>query len=147
MAVIKTAFEVTIDGVSLTGSSRLDLVTLSDITKVAYCVQDISLAVAPAGQLIWTTANGGITTFTRGLVITDQDIYIEFRTDNATPEFILQLVEANSPFWFGAKMGGDTTESLDGVAQVDGTDFDDVDRIEIQNASTSAATVSVYLFT
>lgn len=148
MAVIKTAFEVTVDGVSLTGSSRLDLVTLSDITKVAYCVQNITLAGSSTAQLLWTTGNGGITTFTRGLLITDQDIYVELRNDDTgTVEFGLIIVEANTPFWFGAKGGFNTTESLDGLTLVDNTDFSDIDRIEVQNEGSNTATISLYLFT
>lgn len=146
MATIKIHHEVTVDGVTLTGS-RLVPTTLSDITAVPYAVQNISLAGSSTARTLWTTGNGGITTFTRGLLITDQDIWVELRNDNATAEYGLILVEANTPFWFGAELGADTTESLDGAVQVDGTDYDDVDRIEVQNDGSTAATVSLYLFT
>lgn len=145
MATIKAYTEITVDGKTITGN-RLSPVTLT-VTSLAYSIQGITLAVAPASQLMWTTANGGITTYTLGYLLSTQDIYIERRTDNATPEFSVELVKADVPFWFTGTVGGDTTESLDGVALVDGTDIDDVDRIEIQNASSTAATVSMFLFT
>jgi hypothetical protein len=146
MATIKVYHEVTVDDAALEGN-RLISTTLSNITKVSYCVQDISVAATSTSQVLWTTGNAGITTFTRGLLITDQDLYLELRTDNGSPEYVLSLVEANVPYWFGAKAGGDSTESLDGATLVDGTDFDDVDRIEVQNEGATAATVSLYLFT
>lgn len=145
MATIKVAHEVTIDGVSLTGASRLNLTTLSDVTSVDFCVQDISVAATNTSQILWSTGNG-VTTFLRGLLITDQDLVIELRTDNGSPEYVLLFVDANVPFWFTGNAGGNTTESLDGAALVDGTDYDDVDRIEVQNEGSSAATVSLYLF-
>ena len=145
MAVIKVAHEVTVDGKSLTGSSRLNLTTLSDVTAVDFCVQNTSVAASNTSQILWATGNG-VTTFLRGLVISDQDIVIELRTDNSTAEFVLLFIDANVPFWFTGLAGGNTTESLDGAVLVDGTDYDDVDRIEVQNEGTSAATVSLYLF-
>lgn len=149
MAVIKVSDqEVTVDGVSLTGASRLNLTAIPDVTKVAYCVREISLAASSGGQSMWTTGNGGITTFTRGLIISDQDIFVERRNDDSgAAEFSLELIEANVPFWFGAKTGAGTTERLDGATLVDNTDFADVDRIECQNEGTTAAIVSLYLFT
>ena len=148
MAVIKVYHEVTIDNVALANAgNRLVGVTLADITKVAYCVQDVTVAISNTAQLMWTTLNGGITTYTQGLIISDQDLVVELRTDNGTAEFVLLKVKANQPQWLPAVVGGNTTESLDGAALVDGTDFDDVDRIEVQNEGTTAATVSLYLFT
>ena len=147
MATIKVYHEVTVDGVTLTGD-RLSGITLSDVTKVAYCVQKVSVAASSTAQLLWTTANGGIVTFTRGLIITDQDLFAELRNDDTgTVEFGLMLIEANQPQWFGAKGGFNTTESLDGAALVDNTDFADIDRIEVQNEGATAAVVSLYLFT
>jgi hypothetical protein len=145
MAVIKIGHEVTVDGVSLTGSSRLNLTTLSDITSVDFCVQNISVAATNTSQVLWASGNG-VTTFLRGLIITDQDIVVELRTDNATAEFPLFFIDANVPFWFTQDAAGDTTESLDGAALVEGTDYDQIDRIECQNEGSSAATVSLYLF-
>jgi len=147
MAEIKVYHEVTVGGKTLVGD-RLVGVTLSDITKVAYCVQEVSIAISNTSQLMWSSGNGGITTFTRGLIISDQDIYVEFRNDDTgTVEFGLFLMEANQPYWFGAKGGFNTTESLDGAALVDNTDFADIDRIEVQNEGSTAAVVSLYLFT
>jgi hypothetical protein len=144
MAVVKVYHEITVDGVTQTGG-RLAATTLT-VTKLAYSIIDASVAASSTAQLLWTTANGGITTFTQGYIISDQDIYIELRTDNVTAEFVLMLVKANTPFWFSGTAGGNTTESLDGATLVDGTDFDDVDRIEVQNEGTTAATVSLFLF-
>jgi hypothetical protein len=146
MATIKVYHEVTIDNVTLTGD-RLSPITLSDVTKLAYCVQDVAVAVSSTSLILWTTGSAGITTFTRGLIVSDQDLYVELRTDNASAEFAIVKVEANQPTWLGAVSGGSTTEALDGATLVDGTDFDDVDRIEVQNEGTTAATVSLFLFT
>ena len=146
MATIKVYHEVTLDGTTLTGD-RLSAVTLSDVTTLAYCLRAVSVAISNTSQVLWTTTNGGIVTFTRGLIISDQDLFVEFRTDNGSPEFVLMKIEANQPFWFGALAGGDTTESLDGAALVDGTDYDDIDRIEVQNEGATAAIVDLYLFT
>lgn len=146
MAVIKVAHEVTVDGVSLTGSSRLNLTTLSDITQVVFCVQDISVAATNTQQTLWASGNG-VTLFDRALIISDQDIVVELRTDNGTPEYALLFIDANVPFWFTQDVGADTTESLDGAALVEGTDYDQVDRIEVQNEGSTAANVSLYLFT
>jgi len=146
MATIKVYHEVSIGGVTLTGD-RLAAVTLADITKLVYCLKAISIAGSSAGQLLWTSGNGGITTFTRGLIITNQDLFVELRNDDTgTVEFGLMLLEANTPSWFGAKGGFNTTESLDGAVLVDNTDFSDIDRIECQNEGTTAAVVSLFLF-
>jgi hypothetical protein len=146
MSVIKIFHEVTIAGLTVTGNNLVGT-TLADITKLSYCVQNTTVAISSTSQLMWTTLNAGVTTFTQGLLITDQDLYIELRTDNGTPEYVLLWVKANTPFWFSGRVGGNTTESLDGAILVDGTDYDDVDRIEVQNDGTTAATISLYLFT
>lgn len=148
MAEIKVYHEVTVDNVTLPGSgTRGTPVILSDITKVvAYNL--VSIVASSGVQILWATTNAGLVTYTRGLIITDQDIYVEFRNDDTgTVEFGLILVEANAPFWFGAKGGFNTTESLDGATLVDNTDFADIDRIEAQNEGTTAANVTLYLFT
>lgn len=147
MAVIKVYHEVTIDDKRLTATRRVTPVTLSDITQLRYCVENVSVASGNTSQVLWTSGNGGVTTFTRGLLITDQDLYIERRNDDSgTPEYVLELIEANTPYWFGAQTGGGTSERLDGAALVDNTDYADVDRIEVQNPGSTAATVSLYLF-
>lgn len=145
MGVIRIYHEVTIGGKTLTGD-RLNGVTLSDITQLIFSVQDISVAATNTSQVLWALGNG-VTAFNRGLIISDQDIVVEMRTDNATPEYPLLFIDANVPYWFTQDVAGDITESLDGAALVEGTDYDQIDRIEVQNEGSSAATVSLFLFT
>ena len=145
MATVKVYHEVTVDGKTILGD-RLTATTLSDVTKLTAYL-DISIAASNTSQILWETGNAGITTFTRGCIVSDQDIFVELRNDNASAEYALLLIEANAPVWFGAELGADTTESLDGSALVDGTDYDDVDRIEAQNEGSTAASVQLLLFT
>jgi hypothetical protein len=145
MATIKVYHEITVDGKTITGD-RLAATTLSDVTNmVAYLT--VSVAATNTSQVLWATTNAGITTFTRACIISDQDIFVELRNDNGTAEYAIILVEANTPFWIGAELGADTTESADGAALVDGTDFDDIDRIEVQNEGSTAANVQLLMFT
>ncbi len=100
-------------------------------------------------DILWTTGEGGMNTFELGLIKSNVAVVMELRTDNSTAEFVLLNIPANVPVYFGAKVGGNTTESLDGAILVDGTDFDDVDRIEVQRDVadvTGDATVDLYLF-
>lgn len=98
-------------------------------------------------EVLWTAGEGGMTAYTHGFLFSDQDVWVELKTDNATPEYVLLEVKANILTALPAKAGGDSVESLDAALLVDGTDYDDVARIEVQrNAADGVGDAIVDLF-
>lgn len=137
-----------VDGQVVLGDKNVDQdITLS--TGRAYCSTQVTVADNYGTATLWTTGDGGLTTFTHGFILSDQDLVVELRTDNGTPEYASIFVKANVLTFIPAKTSGNTTETLDGAILVDGTDFDDVDRIEVQRDVADAigdATVDLWLF-
>lgn len=145
MATVKITHEVSIGGVTVTNNANLTATTLSALTSFDFCVRDLSVAASNTSQVLWASGNG-VTSFTAGLLVSSQDLYLELRNSLGTPEYTLIEIKAGVPYWFGAHNGGGTTERADGSALTDGTDFENIDRIEVQNEGSSAATVSLFLF-
>ena len=92
-------------------------------------------------DVLWATGYGGMDTFEVALVYSDTDVVLELKTDNATPEYVLIAIQGG--VWHVLlttdNVGGDTTESLDGAALVDGTDYDQIAQINVQNDAAEAA--------
>ena len=148
MAVtLKIRQALIVDGLVVEGDLEAD-VTIT-LTSGGYFRAHKLLADNFTADIFWTKGEGGMDTFTHGFVFSNQDVVVELRTDKGTAEFVLLFIRANELTPLAVKVGGNTTESLDGLILVDGTDFDDVDRIEIQRDVADAvgdATVSLYLF-
>lgn len=114
-----------------------------------YTVEGKTISDGNGEDILWTSGDGGMDEFTHGFIKSNQDLFVELRTDAGTPEYVLMELKANVLTQIPAKVGGDTTESIDGSSMEDGTDFDDVDQIRVQrNASGGQgdATVALYLF-
>jgi len=148
MATLKLKQALIIDGKVVEGSEHTPT-TITLANGGYHSAQDIVVADAFGTATLWTTLGGGLTTYTHGFIISNKDGKVELRTDNGTPEFVLLEVKAGVLTFLPGIVGGDTTESLDGAILVDGTDFDDVDRIEFQRdaaESSGDALVSLHLF-
>ena len=84
-------------------------------------------------ETIWAAGDGGLTTFDQGIILSDQDVLVEMRNDAGSAEFALIQVRANTPFYFGPFLAAGTAgELVDGAESVENTDFDSIDRIQIQ---------------
>ena len=128
---------------------RLNDTTITLASGQQFCATDVTVADNYGTALLWTSGDGGMTSYSHGWVYSDKDVVIELRSDNGTAEFVLMFVEADVLTALPAEIGGDTTESLDGAILVDGTDHDTVDRVEVQNNVADAigdASVSIFLF-
>ena len=100
-------------------------------------------------ETLWTSGDGGVSTFTHALILSDNDILVELRTDNGTPEFSLIQVKANCPTYIGGfSASGTATALTDDTQSVEDTDFDSIDRIQAQRNVADAvgdATVTIVL--
>lgn len=115
----------------------------------SYVIQDKTIADNYGEDILWASGDGGLDNYTHGFIYSDQDLIVELKTDNGTPEYVLLEVKANVIASLPAIAGGNTTESIDGAVLVDGTDYDDVVQIRIQRDVADAvgdATVSLFLF-
>lgn len=115
----------------------------------SYVIQDKTIADNYGEDILWASGDGGLDNYTHGFIYSDQDLIVELKTDNGTPEYVLLEVKANVIASLPAIAGGNTTESIDGAVLVDGTDYDDVVQISIQRDVADAvgdATVSLFLF-
>jgi len=97
--------------------------------------------------ILWSATNP--TSFTHGFITATADIYVQFKNNKATPEYLIVFVPAGVPFYFGPTCGGGTTSHATGAALVVGTDYGTTTEIKaIRNAATGAgsATVRMALF-
>lgn len=130
----------------LFGSERVRQRIILDDDKY-FAVSKATVADNYGAAILWTTGDGGFTTFSHGVLIADKDVFVEFRSDNASPEYALLLIKAGCPMYFGPSMGAGTTERVDGAVLTDNTDFDTIDRIEVQrNVADAAGDAKVTLF-
>lgn len=120
------------------------------LANPVFSVENLTVADNFGTATPWTTGDGGLTTFSFGLILSNQDVWVELRNDDSgVPEFVQLFVKANVPTFLPAKVGGGTTERLDGAVLVDNTDYADVNRIEVQRDAADGvgdATVDLYLF-
>jgi len=101
-------------------------------------------------DVLWTTGDGGLDTFTYGFIMSDQDIWVQLRNDDTgTAEYVRMLVPANVLTTIPAKCAGNTTDAFDGAVLVDNTDYADTDQIAVHRDVADGvgdAVVSMYLF-
>lgn len=120
------------------------------VTGQAFTVRDRIIADNYAEDVLWTTGEGGLTTFTHGYIHSDQDIWVQLRNDDTgTVEYVRLFVKANILTALPAKVAGNTVDAFDGAILVDNTDFADVDRIEVMRDVADAigdAIVNLFLF-
>lgn len=145
---LKLTFQADVDSKLLHGD-KFTPIEIS-LSNPVYRVEQTTVADNYGTKTLWTTGDGGITTFSFGLIISTQDLWVAFRNDDSgTPEYVKIFIKANVPTFIPAKAGGNTTESLDGAVLVDNTDYADVDRIEVQRDAADGvgdAVVDFYLF-
>lgn len=128
--------------VKLVDDAGNDIVTLGDrfepleeITTVSgeYYLHKAVIADNYGRETLWQSSVGGISDFRLLYIEADAQVHVELRTDNATPEYALFKCGPGTPLMFTANdLGADAVESLDGAALVEGTDFDQINRIVVQ---------------
>jgi hypothetical protein len=145
MATGNFTSHIDLDGAKLQGDLDTPVTLTLTGDKV---ITTKSLVTGNTLDVLWTTGEGGLATFDVAIVETDQTIWVEFRTQQSTPEFITAEVTATQPLVLTSNnIGGFTTARLDGVALVDDTDFGQVDRISVQNDGSETATITLTLIT
>jgi len=130
-------------------SDRLTAKTFTTTNGVVLKVTGVTIADAFGEDVLWSKGDGGIDTFSHAFIFSTQELFVELRTDNGTPEYVLIRIPANVFAFLPGVAGGDTTESIDGADLTDGTDFDDVDQIRVQRDEADGegdATVDLYIF-
>jgi len=100
-------------------------------------------------QVLWTTGDGGVTSFDLMAILCDADVLVEFRNDNATDQFCALHLEADVPLLLGATSMG-ANDDATGVIGADGsaTTLDAIDNITAKNnadGSSTAVTATVRL--
>src|SRR5262249_4225071 len=109
----------------------------------------VEQAVVPAthGTLTpWITGSGGISTWVWGLILSDQDIYLEMKNDIGTPQYARSFIPAGVPRYISFKVGGSTSSQLTGGALSNGTAYGSCVSIKLQNEGATAANVDLFLF-
>ncbi len=99
-------------------------------------------------ETLWTKGDGNLDTFEFLWFLSDADVFLEFRTDMGTDEFLILPVLANVPFVLAGDDAGasDTTSRLDGSALVEDTDFAQIDKITVcRNVADAAGDATVHL--
>ena len=98
-------------------------------------------------DVLWTSGEGGMDTFEVLLLYSSADIWLEFRTDNATPQYIPHLFQGG--IWHvlsSDDLNGGTSSVFDGAVLVEGTDYDQINQIEAHNdAADNAGDANVHL--
>jgi len=143
---LKITFEALVNSLKIGDRNVPIEITLSD---PAFAVENLNVADNFGTKIPWTTLDGGLTAYAFGLIISDQDLFVELRNTVGTPQFALVKVKAGVPTFIPGIVGATTTEKLDGAVLVSGTDFQVVDRIEVQRDAADGvgdATVDLYLF-
>ena len=139
-----------IDGCTRIGDVNVDQTLTGLTTGAAHSVEDVIVADNFGVKTLWATTQGGMTTYEKAFIFSTADIAVELRnTDTGTVEFALLFVRANELTALPAKVGANTTESIDGAALVENTDFANVDQIKVQRDAAENigdATVSLFLF-
>lgn len=83
-------------------------------------------------DILWTVGEGGRDTFQLAIIVSDKAVFVGRRNDAGTDEFAVDHLHPNIPFIFNDDLYANTTDVLDGAVLVDGTDFNQIDRIEVQ---------------
>jgi hypothetical protein len=101
-------------------------------------------------ETMWGSTGGGVTAYSYGYIYSSHEVWVELRSSHASPEYALIKVPANVLTALPSEIGAQASAArLDGAALVDGTDYDAVDRIQVQRDAADGegdATVSLYLF-
>ena len=146
---LKLRQALVIDDDEVAGDRLLDQsITLG--TGQAFTVRARIIADNYGEDVLWTTGEGGLDTFTHGFIISDQDLWVQLRNDDTgVVEYVRMFVPANVMTFIPAKVAGGTTDAFDGSVLVDNTDYADVDRIEVMRDVADAvgdAIVNLFLF-
>ena len=118
-------------GHTLTPTTIFEPVTLSLTNGTVYRTS-VVIPDAYGTDVVWQTGGGGFDSFELGLIVSNQDLALEFRTDAGTAGYATTLLKANVPYYFSPKLGTANAATLDGDELVDDTDYNDVDRISVQ---------------
>lgn len=83
-------------------------------------------------DVLWTAGDGGKDTFELCIIVPSVAVFVELRNDASTPDFVLMQLAANMPLLLTTDdMGHATSTALDSAVLVEATDYDQVDRIEV----------------
>ena len=99
-------------------------------------------------ETLWTTGDGNLDTFEFLWFLSDANVFLEFRTDMGTEEFLVLPVQANVPFILvrDDAAGHTTTTRLDGSQLVEDTDWAQIDKIAVcRNEADAAGDATVHL--
>lgn len=126
---IYSLFAAEIEGVRYAGGSRNDPETVT----LSGAVFDTRQTVADdyGVATLWASGDGGISTFEVGWLLSDQDLLVELRNDNATAEHVVLEVKAGMPLM----LAGEQMDAVEAAPLSDGvqtTVSDSVDRIRVQ---------------
>lgn len=109
--------------------------------------ENIVIADNYTATVLWSTADGGVSDFLWGVLISDSDVLIQIKNGLGTPEYLVESVLANVPFYFGYSTRGRTTSSL--TTGVQTTGLGSTTEIKVQRNVADAvgdALCSLYLF-
>lgn len=115
-----------------------------EVTAAGDEIYQVNPTLADATELVlWTAADAGMADFDFLWLESDQDLFVEFRNDNATPAYWLVELLANVPFILSAdeSQADDDTSFLVGA----GLSTDTIDQIEVRNESGSTANIKLIL--
>lgn len=142
-ALIKSNLTLTGDLAPIIGNS--DLISAAFTGNTVYHVENATVTDNYGVATLWA-ANGGLATFTFGVIVSTTDLLIEFKNDKVTPEYVLMNVPAGVPVYFaGLSRGG--TSALISSGQITG--IGNIVQIKAQRnvaSSVGAAVVSLLLF-
>ncbi len=132
-------FEVSLGGELKEAGSR----TVAKEITVDGQVYEVRAVVADnyLDEILWTSGDGNIDNFDFLWIESDKNVFVELRNTQATDEFLLFEVKANIPFVLASDdvAGYQTATRFDDAALIEATDFDQVDRITVQNNVADAA--------
>lgn len=109
---------------SLTGDQSPQIGSLvpasvSFSSGLVYRLENITVADNFTAVTLWA-ANGGLATFSFGIIQSNADVLIEIKNSLGTAEYDLLFVPANVPVYFGGTTRGGTTQRITGGVQTVG---------------------------
>ncbi len=114
------------------GGSKATPITFS-LTNGTPSYDEKILADNYTADVLWTAGEGGKDTFELMMIVSDVAVFIGIRNDAGSPEYAVHQLAPNIPFILGSDdLYANTTDVLDGAILVDGTDYNQIDRIEVQ---------------
>jgi len=146
--VVKLRQAIELNGCVVAGDQNVD-VTLPDTNEAAHTVIERLLPDNFGTALLWDATSTPVGSPDAMFILSDAAVVVELTTNHSTPEYIVLFVRANELTALPMFAGGNTTESIDGLVLVSGTDFKNVVKVRVQRDVADAigdAKVSLYVF-